>query len=350
VLLAVLFLRLCIGWHFFSEGTKKLSYNVDEGKWHVTFSAEGFLKQATGPLAGLYKSQLPKVHDWHKFLVVAKELKPLTKEQHYQREDWIQAYNRIKPGRPHKVELFPDFLPYHGWGKRIEADRRAMLKKFTDIQALTEEQRAAAAKVFQSRLQQVSDYLAGEWDAIEQYQHELWRLQQMRNGAEAEEVPFEKARVQEKSLETTRQPLGWVVTVRGFDKAFADDLRNLITDQQREANPGLMNQVDRVLTDPQQRRLGWLNLGVTCLIIGVGVCLLLGLFTRVAAVGGALFLLSVMLTQLPWVEGAKTMFFYYQLVEFAALMTLAAGVAKCVPSLDYVIGGLCHKCCGTKKS
>jgi len=349
-LLAVLFLRLCLGWHFFSEGTKKLSYNPDEGRWQVTFSAEGFLKQATGPLAGLYKGQLPKVHDWHEFLVVAKELKPLTEDQRYEREDWIQAYNRIKPGQPHEVELFPEFVPYHGWGKRVEADRRMALKKFIDLKPLTDEQRAAAADVFQMRLQQVADYLAGEWEAIEEYQHELWRLSKMQGQAGADEVPFEKARVQEKSTDTTRKPLAWVRAIQNFDEAYANDLRSLISNEQREANPGLLAKADRVLADPQKRRLGWVNLGITGLIIGVGVCLLLGLFTRLAAVGGALFLLSVMLTQLPWVEGANTMFFYYQLVEFAAMVAMAAGIAKHVPGLDYVIGGLGYKCCGARKS
>ena len=91
-----------------------------------------------------------------------------------------------------------------------------------------------------------------------------------------------------------------------------------------------------------------MNLAVTGLTIGVGLCLLVGLFTRLAAVVGALFLLSVMATQPPWVPGAETTYFYYQLVEFAAMMLLAAAAAGRVAGLDFILHGLWSKCCGTK--
>ena len=41
---------------------------------------------------------------------------------------------------------------------------------------------------------------------------------------------------------------------------------------------------------PTKRKLHRMNVAVTCLVIGVGVCLMLGLFTRLAAVGGIAFL------------------------------------------------------------
>src|ERR1700722_14992916 len=45
-------LRLTIGWHFYSEGSKHLA----EPHW----SSEGFLRQAKGPLARYYQSVLPR--------------------------------------------------------------------------------------------------------------------------------------------------------------------------------------------------------------------------------------------------------------------------------------------------
>ena len=47
-----------------------------------------------------------------------------------------------------------------------------------------------------------------------------------------------------------------------------------------------------------------MNWIVTILTIGVGVCLLLGFFTRLASLAGALFLLGVIATQPPWVADA----------------------------------------------
>ena len=47
-MLAITFLRIFIGWHFFYEGLNKLNA--------PSWSAAGFLKQAKGPFAGLFHS------------------------------------------------------------------------------------------------------------------------------------------------------------------------------------------------------------------------------------------------------------------------------------------------------
>jgi len=248
IVFALLLLRLCIGWHFFQEGTKKLSYDADQGGLRVSFSAEGFFKTAQGPLAGFFKSLVPSGHRWYESLSVAKELKPLSEEQQQQRTDWVDAYNRIKPNEPHEVELFPDVVPYQKWGKQIESDRRETLARFTDIGDLTEEQKAAAADVFEQRLQQLSDYLVGEWEAIEKYQHELWQLEQKQAQPVTQEVPFEQDRLQDLLATTNRKPLAWVRSVGRFDTLYTTDLRNLLTSEQIEA--GLATQVDQALAPP----------------------------------------------------------------------------------------------------
>jgi len=349
IILALLFLRLCVGWHFYSEGAKKLAYEPETGWFRVEFSAEGFFRQATGPLAGPLQSQLPGNHNWRQLLAVPVETKPLDEDARYQREDWIAEYNRIEPGKPHEVELFAELLPYSDWAKQIQSDWRATQKTFTDLPMLNDQQREASAAIFLGRVQQLSDYLVTEWDAIELYQHELWRLAKKEAEPEAQAVPFEVERVAAKQIEVRRMPLAWLAGVRGLEAKFKDDLRQVVTPQQRSADVGLAERVDRILTDPQQRRLDWLNWGVAWLIVGVGVCLLLGFFTRLAAVGGVLFLLSVIATQPPWVAGAQTDYFGYQLVELAALVAFAAGVGRYLPGIDYVVAGLWRMCCGKKE-
>lgn len=61
--LAIVLLRLSIGWHFYSEGVKK--YN------DPNFSAEAFLLQAKGPLAPLIERQVPGFHRWREFLAIS---------------------------------------------------------------------------------------------------------------------------------------------------------------------------------------------------------------------------------------------------------------------------------------
>ena len=67
----------------------------------------------------------------------------------------------------------------------------------------------------------------------------------------------------------------------------------------------------------------------------VGVLLILGLFTRVAALAGAGFLFSIILTQWPGSPGAQPV--YYQTIEMLGMLVLAAMAAGQFAGLDYVL-------------
>ena len=86
---------------------------------------------------------------------------------------------------------------------------------------------------------------------------------------------------------------------------------------------------------------------VAYLHVCVGACLMLGLFTRTASVAGALFMLSVVAAQPPWVAGAQPM--YKESVEMLALLALATTGAGRFAGLDYVIGGMLAGCCRGSK-
>jgi uncharacterized membrane protein YphA (DoxX/SURF4 family) len=79
----------------------------------------------------------------------------------------------------------------------------------------------------------------------------------------------------------------------------------------------------------------------------VGGCLILGLFTPVAAIAGAMFLGAVISTQPPWVPGAESTI--YQTIEMLALLALASIGAGRLGGLDFFLGGLCGRCCGARK-
>ena len=352
-LAALLLLRLCLGWHFFSEGTKKFSYDRGNRLWSVDFSAENFFRQATGPLAGLYKNQIPGFHNWQVLLAVPRENLTLSPEKLAERSSWDAEYKRRrdtaeKAGEPLPVE-FPDYAPYSAWAEQIAEDMRAKLKAFTEVFGIDEKQQSAAAEAYHRRKQQLADFLNEEGGAIEDYQHDLWRLQNAKAQSGAKEIPFRAKRVTAKQKELIATGSTLVSQVSGIERGFIDDLRNVLSSEQRN-DTALIAKVYSAITDAKQQRLKWLNLGVTSLIVGVGVCLLLGCLTRLAAVGGILFLLSVMVTQLPWVAEADTRFFYYQLVECAALVVLAASASWLLPGFDFLIRGLWCRCCGTKRA
>ena len=77
---------------------------------------------------------------------------------------------------------------------------------------------------------------------------------------------------------------------------------------------------------------------MTYVILGIGLLLLVGLFTRLACVAGAAFLLSVVMMQPFWVsETAPT---FNQYVEMFALLTLATTRVGRWAGLDFFLAQL----------
>jgi uncharacterized membrane protein YphA (DoxX/SURF4 family) len=338
--LALIFLRLCCGWHFYREGTKKLSWNPETRELNVAFSAEPFLRQAVGPVAQYIKEDLPNVYNWERYLAVPRQVRESTTEELEARAKWESEYAaRIKEAdkkkEPRPIE-FPPHSPYYDWASRIDKAWQAALDKFAAIDGLSKEQIAEAAQKLYVRREQLANYLAGEADAIAEWEHELWRLKNMEEDQGAVDLPFLGARIEEKRAETTAASAGWIAQVRDIEHGYLTDLRGLLTEEQ-EANDVIAAKVDAALVDANEQKLHRMNIAVTCIIIAVGACLMLGLFTRLAATVGIGFLLMVMATQPPWVVGADTKVFYYQLVEIAALAVLFASQAGRLAGLDYFI-------------
>ena len=309
---SLVLLRLVIGWHFFREGTQKVEYDRHDGQLRLAFTAEGFLNLAKGPLAKWYHAQVPDNHGWRDLLATPRRNVPPTEEQ----------------------------PAHHNWATRIADDWRATWDKFELVPGLTAEQKQQTDAAFEARQQQLADYLASQAEAIADYRHELWRLENWRNSPEAGEVPFVDERIATKAAETSGLPGLWVREIRAMEAAYYDDLREVLTDDQSD-QASAADAIDDALADSRQKRLNTVNLAVTVLTIAVGVCLLLGLFTRLAAFAGALFLLGVIASQPPWLyDAAPTM---PNVIEFAALLVLAGTAAGRWLGLDFFIYALFNR-------
>ena len=353
LVLALVLLRLIVGWHFYREGTKKLSYNPVTGDVRVSFTSEGFLRGAVGPASEVIREKLPEFYNWERLLAVPRDATSTTVEEIEKRAQWEKEYAaRVKAaqakGEPAPIE-FPPYSPYFDWADRIDKGWHAALERFSAADSITEEQKAQGAVALEERRKQMADYLAGEADAIAEWEHELYRLQQAEASAGAKDIPFETARIVEKRAETKAASNAWIAQVQDIERGYFNDLRGLLTPEQA-ANPTVVESVDDALADSTQRTIHRVDLAVTCLVIGVGVCLMLGLFTRLAALAGIAFLVMVMASQPPWVEGAKLDVFYYQLVEVAALVVLFASAAGRWAGLDFILRTLMGKCCGRKRT
>lgn len=337
---ALVLLRLVIGWHFFSEGMEKVEYDSGRGEWQISseFAAmnEGFLNAAKGPLADFYHRQVPTTHDWRTYLVVPKEMTP---EDNEKLTGWVEHYVSRRKSELAKGQVtdpeFVDFAPGTPWAKEILADWRTMQKKFNAIRIMDEDQRKRAEQIFEKRELDLADFVAEQALDMQAYQHELWRLEQQQAAPGASEIPYRQERLAAKESEVAATPRPWVATIRNYDQYLADDLMELLTPQQHESSTE--RRVKNVVTNPQVVRENQNNWRIMFVVAGVGLCLLIGFMTPIAALVGALFLLTVMASQPPWVAGARTEFFYYQLVEFAALLLLAATSAGRYAGIDRII-------------
>lgn len=335
-------LRLVIGWHFYKEGAKKLA-DPDQ------FSSAPFLLQAKGPLAPLYHGQVPDFHGWQTLLAQPLPDIQLSGEQQAEVDRWKTDYTaQVKQAESEKKPIpieFPPHSPYKNWAQRIVDDWGQVVREFVKDLSLEGAQREAAAELLDARLIQLRDYfhgvpkkLEGQSEEIAKYRHELWRLEQLRADVTAGEVPFQDSRIAEKTAETQRLGRRWLNDVKDLERGFYLGLVELLDKEQKQ------QALDTLFRDP----LKPLDTAVTYLILGVGVLLVLGLFTRTAALFGAAFLLSVIVSQPPWVDGAMPV--YEQSVEMIAMLVLVATGPGRWAGLDFFVSDLFCKCCRTKKA
>ncbi len=180
------------------------------------------------------------------------------------------------------------------------------------------------------------------------YRELVARAQAMPLAPGAQQIPNEVARsaaaaqnpAGERGLSTQAPPMttpaAWQASAKAIDQLFQDKLRGLLTDDQRAmavppTDASRLHRIDSII--------GW-----TLMI--VGGCLIVGLFTRLAAVVGALFLLSIICAEPAWLATNVQTYTYNQWVEMLALLTLATTHIGQWCGLDYFISMCCGACCG----
>lgn len=254
------------------------------------FTSVGFLQSATGPLADFYRSMIPDREGRQR----------LDKEKTL--EFWRQYQREV--------------IDHYDFGD----DQR---KKADEV-----------VKLFEARLSQFHREHAAD---IREYLLECDRLKRAKEDT-IKDVEFLRTWIASKEIELRRTAQPWLDSIELMGQQLASNL-NAIANKDQSARGSC------AITD---RSAMWVDSIVKYGIISIGVMLILGLFTRLASVAGMLFLLSVISTQPPWVPGAETRYFYYQLVEVSAFLVLIAFAAGRFAGLDYVIYAIRMRCCPPK--
>jgi len=111
-----------------------------------------------------------------------------------------------------------------------------------------------------------------------------------------QDAPFQNQRRWQRMWELRAEAAVWINELEGREQAYKNALYNLMDQNQRENFAGMP--ADWKFW--QWPRIEQINFAVTYGLTAIGLCLVLGLFTRLAALGGAVFMCFVVMTQPAW--------------------------------------------------
>lgn len=267
-----------MGLHFYLEGQTKL-------KDKKPFSGP-FFAQAKGPLAPLYRNLV-----WD-----------------------ADGYWRLN-----RDASFAEFDKYNA--------RIASHYGFDD------KQKKAADKIVKDFKAGLSYYLGSKNEDIKTYRNELDRRDANRENATRRALTSLQAH--DARIDNERNSLKGPI-LAGVDKIWKDleeELNGVATEKQALRSGHLpISKVGQRFGDSETA-----DAFIPYIHIAIGVLLIIGLFTRVAAIAAAVFLASVCASQWPGYGGIPI---YYQLIEMLACLALAAIGAGQFYGLDYVLTGL----------
>lgn len=323
---AVVLLRLLCGWHFFNEGVKKLD---------PSFSSAGFLRTAKGPLAPTFKSMVTGPYGAYTVLNQPVEIGSRSAEEQAEIDAWMADYGKrsavaAKAGEALPMDM-PAVVPGAAWVDQIGESWDAGLVRLGRLGVEGEAAEKLAA-LRDAKIGEAVNYLYTEQPGIADLQHEAWRLKTLKKEIGDSPAPFQRDLVadQEGVVWTTMQP--WVRSVQVIEEGFIEQAGGITSEA--GVSPG------RVASTLGERgMLGWIDFLVTIVVLGSGICVFLGLGTRIAAVLAAGFLVSLILTQPPGSYGVDLTFFFTWAIECVAFLVLAAVGAGQWAGID----GLMHQ-------
>jgi uncharacterized membrane protein YphA (DoxX/SURF4 family) len=217
--------------------------------------------------------------------------------------------------------------------KTLNADFRAteMLYKDQEQEILTvRNQHAASIALINEWQMQLEVWMAANYDELKEYFEYKKRVAKNSANPMRQEVATLEGQASkiEGDMKKAAGPL--TAGIAGIWEGFNTDLNRLAVASQVKPEKFPIARPDQAPS-----RLAMIDKFVPWFDTIVGALLILGLFTRPAAIAAAGFLFTVILQQPPWVAGAAPT--YYQAIEMFALLVLATVGAGRYAGLDFFI-------------
>ncbi|MEA1951688.1 MAG: hypothetical protein U9N87_09900 [Planctomycetota bacterium] len=240
-------LRVTIGWHFFYEGVWKIT-NPDK------FSATPFLTMAKGPAAPLFYAM---VYD-------------------------IDGRQRLATSEAADGKLVVTGEIYtDAWKGQFDA----AVEKY----GLDDEQQKTAKVLLDRYDKSAKEYLLENREDILGYFESLNRFQE-ELAAGGNNANYKKKRNWDQQQKLRSEANGWLGELDGMGDDYRAALWGVLNDEQKQIGP----------IPTGWTRADLMDLAVTYSLAAIGLCMMLGFCNRLACLGGAAFLVSVLLTQPPW--------------------------------------------------
>ena len=326
-ILLMVVLRVVIGWHFFYEGVHKIKSK--------TFSATPYLMASTGPLRDFFRKM---AFDPDGFERIKADYQ---KDQLDQRYELIVNHFKLDDAQKKALGDFHD-----EWKKEIES-----IVADPEFAVQVEGYKNLMAQVKGQRLNRDPAYLA------ERLAFDEKKVDAARSALLARlEGPKKSKECLTEGLRTLLDPLPdpplnpmdvfRILTIEGAP----------LTAEQLATGP-LPNPLAQSLLARQLTKLGvhtspksqtyWIDISMILGLCAIGVCLMLGLFTRLAALGAACMLTMFYLSMPPWlgvpdpamIEG-HYLFVNKNLIELVAVLMLASSRVGRWCGLDAFLGAM----------
>lgn len=361
IFISLVALRLIIGFHFFTEGKKK----IDQGDW----SAAPFFSAAHGPLAPYFKKLLPDSEKLDTLCVVQvstkgdrEEVATIDTEPTFGYwamflEDVLVSYKLSQPQIKARIEQLTEQLgqldaTIATLKEQDSVEVEELLRQKQQLTSLVRKLRQAdplgdMLQIIERRKNQLNEYVNDPvvQDEILKAVADEKRLSGfVRDGVNKDKVAtyVESLRGQVDSIaydvkQAKNEHATWI---EGIWTGLESELNAYGSSLQSPLESSVMLHEKVELQRPfgiqKNTPLYWINRIVPYFDLTVGILLLLGLFSRLASLAAAGFLMGIILTQPIWVPGYDPKIIY-QIVEFGGLLVLGATVAGRYGGLDYFL-------------
>jgi uncharacterized membrane protein YphA (DoxX/SURF4 family) len=210
------------------------------------------------------------------------------------------------------------------------------------IYAFDESQTKQAQAIFERRLKQLETHFADYGRDIEEYRLGIARRDAYRNQKDRVQVASLSGQLGKIESELGAKRAELVGPIDRIWQGYEAELNALANDDQRRRGPLSLQLPGRRTLDSRT-----IDKIIPYFDLTLGLLLMVGLFTRTAAAAAGLFLCSVILSQWPGTPGAAPV--WPQLIEALALFVIAATATGRVAGADFFVRLCTAWCCPAKQ-